>query len=109
MLRPNPLSQSAGAMATAEHRVRFPQPRHAGDKFKEPGVDFPQSIQLTAVQQHGNALGQQECGERVALLAGPQPCTAGSSLGPSTPLFHDRLWSSPSPFPSPFASLCLPL
>src|SRR5262249_34824487 len=31
--------------------------------------------------------------------------TSGSSVGPSTPQFHDRLSSVPSLFPSPFASL----
>src|SRR5439155_26476015 len=32
--------------------------------------------------------------------------TAGSSVGPSTPQFHERLSSVPSRLPSPFASLC---
>jgi hypothetical protein len=31
---------------------------------------------------------------------------AGSSVGPSTPWFHERLSSVPSRLPSPFASLC---
>src|SRR5499427_996152 len=35
--------------------------------------------------------------------------TAGSSVGPSTPQFHDRLSSVPSRPPSPLASLCLSL
>src|SRR5659263_488444 len=32
-----------------------------------------------------------------------------SSVGPSTPQFHDRLWPSPSALPSSLASLCLSL
>ncbi len=32
--------------------------------------------------------------------------TSGSSVGPSTPQFQDRLWVSPSRLPSRFASLC---
>ena len=32
-----------------------------------------------------------------------------SSVGPSTPWFHDRLWLSPSRLSSPLASLCLSL
>ena len=35
--------------------------------------------------------------------------TSGSSVGPSTPWFHDRLWLSPSLLSSPLASLCLSL
>src|SRR5581483_5963170 len=35
--------------------------------------------------------------------------TAGSSVGPSAPQFHERLSSLPSAFPSPFASLCFSL
>ena len=35
--------------------------------------------------------------------------TSGSSVGPSSPQFHDRLWLSPSRPPSPLASLCLSL
>src|SRR5215218_9967800 len=35
--------------------------------------------------------------------------TSGSSVGPSTPQFHDRLWLSPSLPPSPFSSLCFSL
>ena len=34
---------------------------------------------------------------------------AGSSVGPSTPQFQDRLWLSPSLLPSPLASLCFSL
>src|ERR1051325_2103861 len=32
-----------------------------------------------------------------------------SSVGPSAPQFHDRLWLSPSAPPSPLASLCFSL
>ncbi len=32
-----------------------------------------------------------------------------SSVSPSAPQFHERLWLSPSRFPSPFASLCFSL
>ena len=32
---------------------------------------------------------------------------SSSSVSPSTPWFHDRLWSLPSRLPSPLASLCL--
>src|SRR5215211_5286063 len=35
--------------------------------------------------------------------------TDGSSVGPSTPQFHERLWLSPSLLPSPLASLCFSL
>ena len=35
--------------------------------------------------------------------------TPGSSLGPSTPQFHDMLSSTPSLFPSPFSRLCFSL
>src|SRR5215213_10580305 len=42
------------------------------------------------------------CRSRSALIA-------GSSVSPSTPQFHDRLWLSPSLPPSPFASLCFSL
>ena len=35
--------------------------------------------------------------------------TSGSSVSPSTPQFHDRLWLSPSLLSSPLASLCLSL
>ena len=34
---------------------------------------------------------------------------SGSSVGPSTPWFQDRLWLSPSRLSSPLASLCLSL
>ena len=35
--------------------------------------------------------------------------TVPSSVGPSTPQFHERLWLSPSAPPSPLASLCFSL
>ena len=35
--------------------------------------------------------------------------TAASSVGPSAPQFHERLWLSPSALPSPLASLCFSL
>src|SRR5690606_3955305 len=35
--------------------------------------------------------------------------TSGSSVGPSTPQFQDRLWLSPSLLSSPLASLCFSL
>ena len=38
-----------------------------------------------------------------------RPFTAASSLGPSTPWFHERLSAWPSRLPSPFASLCFSL
>ena len=34
---------------------------------------------------------------------------SGSSVGPSTPWFHERLWLSPSLLSSPLASLCFSL
>src|SRR4051794_26784275 len=34
---------------------------------------------------------------------------AASSVGPSAPQFHERLWLSPSRLSSPFASLCFSL
>ena len=36
-------------------------------------------------------------------------CTSTSSVGPSTPWFHERLWLSPSALSSPLASLFLSL
>src|SRR6266513_3579687 len=42
------------------------------------------------------------CRDRSALIS-------GSSVGPSTPQFHELLWLSPSRFSSPFASLCFSL
>ena len=76
------------------------------------GVVVPalRAADLVAAEQHRNALREEQRRQDVALLPRSQSTlTAASSVGPSAPQFHDRLWLSPSlPF-SPFASLCFSL
>ena len=68
------------------------------------------AAELVAAEQHRHALRQQQRG-RAGCAAGGRAgrAIAGSSVGPSTPQFHERLCDSPSRLSSPLASLCLSL
>ena len=52
--------------------------------------------ELVAAEEHRHALREEQRREEVALLARRSSLISGSSVGPSTPQFHDRLSSVPS-------------
>src|SRR5215831_20646988 len=64
---------------------------------------------LVSLQQHRHAGCQQRHSRKFLTWRLRSRSTSGSAVGPSTPQFQLRFWSAPSRFPSPFASLCLPL
>ena len=67
------------------------------------------AAEFVSMADHRNALGEQQGGEEIALLARPQRVHLGIVGRSFVPQFHDRLWLSPSRLSSPLASLCFSL
>ena len=88
-------------------------PKYSGSMHTAVDVAYLSPVPLTFAQTDGfNPPPTREFPNLWHLETGtaePRARTAGSSVGPSTPQFQERLWLSPSRLSSPLASLCFSL